>query len=288
MTRKDRMLQPTVTQRVRAFLIAEGVRLEPWTSLDETYARLYALLAARRDDPAFWPPLGALLEDLAAEAADAELLTETEIEHLAADLRRALPGCGPKSDLAPLADFTAALGAPVLCGFLLLGLAASAGCSGSEEASAAPLPTPSPSAEVVAAPAVEAALPAQVAPPAAPAAAAVDAKWFEGCALSQTGVLWRSIDRAALDDGDKRALCDCFTALDRRWTNRLTYLFRNAKPTEIAKALEEMVACCAADDRATDAACGEVAKTHSIVQQRNASTMVVGQALYKGVCFDRP
>jgi hypothetical protein len=274
------MLQPTVTQRVRAFLIAEGVRLEPWTSLDETYARLYALLAARRDDPAFWPPLGTLLEELAAEAADAELLTETEIEHLAADLRRALPGRGSKSDLAILADFTAALGAPVLCGFLLLGLAASAGCSGSEEAGAGPLPTPSPSAEVVAAPAVEAASPAQVAP-----AAAVDAKWFEGCALSQTGVLWRSIDRAALDDGGKRALCDCFQTLDRRWTKRLTFLFRNAKPAEIAKALEEMVACCAADDKAADAACGAVAKTHSAVQQRTA-TMAMGGALYKCVCFD--
>jgi hypothetical protein len=280
------MLQPTVTQRVRAFLVAEGVRLEPWTTLDETYARLYALLAARRDDPAFWPPLGALLEELTAEAADAELLAGTEIEHLAADLRQALPGRGPRSDLASLSDFTAALGAPVLCGFLLLGLAASAGCSDSEEASADPLPKPSPSAEVEAVPAIETAPSAQAAPPVAPTAAAIDAKWFEGCALPQTGVLWRSINRAALDDGDKRALCDCFTALDKRWTKRLTYLFRNAKPAEIAKALEEMVACCAADDKATDAACGDVAKTHSAVQQRIASTMIVGGTLYKGVCFD--
>jgi len=282
------MLQPTVTQRVRTFLIAEGARLEPWTSLDETYARLYALLAARRDEPAFWPSLGALLEELSAEAAPfAELLTGTEIERLTADLRRALPGGGTRSGLAPLADFTAALGAPVLCGFLLLGLAAVAGCSGSDEAGAAPQEPPAASAAAPLAP-VESAPPPQIAPPIAPAVAPAppETEWFDGCTLERKGVLWRSIDRAALGDADKRALCGCVVALDKRWTKRLSFLFRNARPTEIAKVLEEMVDCCAAEDMAADAACADVAKTHGNVQRRVASTMVVGGALYKGVCFD--
>jgi hypothetical protein len=289
------MLQPTVTQRVRAFLDAEGARLAPWATLDDTYARLYALLAERRDDPGFWAPLGKLMGALAAEAAAtssasvAELLGRAEIERLTAELRRALPGRSPDGAIRPLAEFTAALAAPALCAFLLLGLAAAAaGCTGIEEASAGPAPPPREIPAVVP-PAGEPAPPAQLSPPdekAAPEAAAADAAWFDGCALPEKGLLWRSIDRAALGAEDKRALCDCFSALDRRWTNRLTYLFRNGKPTEIAKALEEMVACCAAEDKAADAACGKVAKTHAAVQERTSSVQVVGHALYKGVCFD--
>jgi len=239
--------------------------------------------------------------ELAAEAAGvdteagstasvAELLGRTEIERLTSELRRALPGGGPTSEIRPLADFTAALGAPVLCAFLLLGLAAAtAGCTGSEETGAWPIRSPGASS-VTAPAAVETTPPAQVAPqitpePAEPVAFS-ETTWFDGCALTQKGVLWRSIDRSALGADDKRALCDCFSTLDRRWTNRLTYLFRNAKPTEIAKALEEMGACCDAEDKAADAACGEVAKTHSAVQQRVTALRFGGAVMYKGVCFD--
>jgi hypothetical protein len=287
------MLQPTVTQRVRAFLAAEGARLEPWTSLDETYARLYSLLAARRDDPGFWAPLERLLGEVAAEAAGlfgpsgatpvAELLGRAEIERLTADLRRALPDGREPAGAKSLADFTAALGAPVLCAFLLLGLAASAGCSDRQEAGAALPPTPVASA--AAAPlAIESAPLPEAAPPAAPAPP--ETAWFDGCSLPHKGVLWRSIDRAALGDDDKRSLCACFSELDGRWTNRLSFLFRNGKPVEIAKALEEMVACCAAEDKKEDAACADVAQTHAAVQQRNAIGVGFGAALYKGVCFD--
>jgi hypothetical protein len=97
-------------------------------------------------------------------------------------------------------------------------------------------------------------------------------------------VLRRSIARAALADADKRALCGCFAQLDKRWTSRLTYLFRNGKPAEIAKALEEMVACCAAEDRAADAACRDVNRIHGKVQER-AAMMSMGGVLYKGVAF---
>jgi hypothetical protein len=300
---EDRMLQPTATQRVRAFLVAEGVRLEPWTSLDETYTRLYSLLAERRDDPEFWAPLGRLMTELGAEAARldeaagasatvAELLSRTEIERLTADLRRALPRGAEAGEARSLAEFTSALGAPVLCAFLLLGLAASAGCTGSEEASAGDLPSPKAGVADVPA-AIEPDRPAPLTPPAAPAppetaaAAEPDAPWFDGCTLAQKGVLWRSIDHAALGADDKGSLCACFSELDRRWTNRLSYLFRNARPKEIAKALEEMVTCCAAEERDGDAACSTVTKAYKTVQNRYYLAMMgAGGVAYKGVNFE--
>jgi hypothetical protein len=294
------MLQPTVTQRVRAFLTAEGARLVPWTGLDQTYARLYALLVERRDDPEFWKPLGRLVAELGAEAGGldeaggasavmAELLGRTEIDRLIAELRRALPRNGEARGARSLAEFTSALGAPVLCAFLLLGLAASSGgCTGTEEASAEPTSRPGARSAPVPA-AVEPARPEAAVPPQAtapPETAQPAAPWFEGCSLPQKGVLWKTIDRSTLDDGDKRALCVCFSELDKRWTNRLSFLFRNARPKEIAKALEEMVACCAAEDKAADAACTDVAKIHSAVQQRTMDTLYSGGVAYKGVCFD--
>ncbi len=276
------MLHPTVTQRVRTFLDAEGVRLAPWTTLDETYGRLYGLLAARRDEQAFWPSLGALLaslqDDVAGEAkalSVAELLGRDEIERLVADLRRALPGDG--HERGPVIDFTASLAAPALCGFLLLGLAASAGCStpNANDGNAAPPPAAPPPAAVVA---PIAPLPAKPKP--------VDAAWFDGCALDHRGTLWRHIDRAALGDAEKRALCDCFDDLDARWTGRLSFLFRNARPAEVAKVLEEMVACCEAEDKAADASCRDVGKTETAVRRRLAP-VEMGGVLYKGVAFGR-
>jgi len=271
------MPQPTVTQRVRTFLAEEGVRLEPWTTLDDTYARLYALLDERRDDPEFWTPLGKLLGELAAKAgsASAELLCRTEVERLTADLRRALPGRRASGEIRPLADFTASLGAPVLCAFLLLGLAAAAGCSGSGAASAGSTATE----RSIPAPAAQDASPPKESPPPVPTT------WFDGCTLSQECVLWRSIDRAALGDEDKRALCSCFSSLDSIWTSRLTALFRDGRPAEIAKALEEMVACCGAEDKVTDKACADVSRLQRTVLKRMTPPAEVGAPLYKGVCF---
>ena len=290
------MTHPTVTQRVRAFLDAEGVSLAPWATLDETYARLYGLLAARRDERAFWPSLEALLASLAEGVAGdgdarpvAELLGRGEIERLVADLRRALPAAG--HERGPLIDFTASLAAPALCGFLLLGLAAAAGCSNpsAKDGNASPPPAAPP--------------PAAMSPPLAPhpakAAVAdagppidtprhVDAAWFDGCALDHRGTLWRHIDRAALGDADKRALCDCFDGLDGRWTGRLSFLFRNARPAEVAKVLEEMVACCEAEDKAANESCRDVDKTETAVRKRTAPPLEgLGGVLYKGVAFGR-
>jgi hypothetical protein len=282
--------RPTATQRVRAFLDAEGVRLAPWTTLNETYRQLYGMLAERRDDAAFWPSLRALLESLADDVACggvavpvAELLDGREIERLVAELRRALPSAG--RERAPLTDFTASLAAPALCGFLLLGLAASAGCASPDETARRAVPTPAhPPVAAVAPISSPSPTPGTADAGALNEAPPPDAAWFDGCALEKKGVLWRHIDRSSLGDARKSALCDCFAALDRRWTNRLSFLFRNGRPAEIAKALEEMVTCCEAEDKAADTACRDVAKTGAAVQQR-ALLSEVGGVLYKGVAF---
>jgi hypothetical protein len=283
------MLEPTVTQRVRAFLETEGVQLAPWTTLDETYGRLYELLTARRGDPAFWPSLGELIGELVADAKGedgspplAELLHVAEIDRLVVDLERALPGKG--QGRAKLTDFTASLALPALCGFLLLGLAAASGCSDSKGAvRAVPLPPTTPHAPLV----LDTAKPAAVDVDAGVKGEEphVDAAWFDGCALQKKSVLWRHIDRAELDDKDKEALCDCFAGLDKRWIGRLSYLFCNARPTEVAKVLEEMVACCEAEDRAADASCRDVAKIRNAVERRASVVQFVGAPMYKGVCF---
>jgi hypothetical protein len=54
-------IAPTVTHRVRGFLFRHGVAVRPWSRLDEVYEALYALMRARKDDPAFWPELESLL-----------------------------------------------------------------------------------------------------------------------------------------------------------------------------------------------------------------------------------
>jgi hypothetical protein len=130
----DGALRPTTTHRVRSFLAGQGVDLEPWSGLDETYAAFYGLLRDRRDDPGFWEPLGVLLEELADDTAGpgslpaprAELLTAFDREAVLRDLRAALPDDvgGTPVDLA---RFARSLSGAVLGSFLLFGLAAS-GC----------------------------------------------------------------------------------------------------------------------------------------------------------------
>jgi hypothetical protein len=131
---------PTITQRVRFFLAAQGAALRPWTGLQETFDELYSLLRLRRRDPAFWGPLKALLREVVDDAATsqrrgqptspaAELLDSWQVDALVDELREALPD----DAMAPATcrtDFTRTLSTAVLGGFLLLGLAA-VGCGSS-------------------------------------------------------------------------------------------------------------------------------------------------------------
>jgi len=211
-------IRPTTTQRVRDFLLAEGVTARPWSSLDETYAALYKLLRARCDDNAFWKPLSGLLRDVVADAADgprrlpapqAELLRSWDVEELVRDLRRALPGrCASAGDYR---GFSRTLAAPVLGGFLVLGFAA-AGCD-----------TPPGEGDD---------------PPA----------WAEGCALDSSSEIYDAIGGAdALDDLEKSGLCTCLAAMQSSWQQGLSEVFASCDPESIASFLAVYVDECEAN-----------------------------------------
>jgi hypothetical protein len=208
-------IRPTTTQRVRDFLVAEGVAAQPWSSLDDTYAALYGLLRARSDDNSFWKPLSALLRDVVADAADgprrlpapqAELLHSWDVEELVRDLRRALPGrCAPACDYR---GFSRTLAAPVLGGFLVLGLTA-AGCD-----------TP-------------------------PGESGDTPAWAEGCSLDASGEIYDAIDAAEdIVVADKAALCGCMAAMQSSWQQNLSEAFASCSPENIATLLEEYVGQC--------------------------------------------
>jgi hypothetical protein len=122
---------PTITQGVRRFLAEQGAVLRPWAGLQETYDELYALLRRRRNDPGFWQPLRALLQQVIDSAVAAqgqanqhtELLASWKVDQLVDELRDTLPSDTAVNPPAR-AEFTRRLSSAVLGGFLLLGLAA--------------------------------------------------------------------------------------------------------------------------------------------------------------------
>jgi hypothetical protein len=132
------------------------------------------------------------------------------VEELVRDLRRALPGrCASSGDYR---GFTRTLAAPVLGGFLVLGLTA-AGCD----------MAPSESADN---------------PPA----------WAEGCALDASSEIYDAIDGAgSLADTEKSGLCTCMAAMQSSWQQGLSEAFASCDPESIAGLLEEYVVACEAN-----------------------------------------
>ncbi|MFH1532855.1 MAG: hypothetical protein ABIK09_19195 [Pseudomonadota bacterium] len=132
----ERSLQPTVIQEVRIFLHGAGLAQRPWSGAPEVLRALLDLLDEKRDDPAFWGPLAALLARLAARqedldsgpdslARDAEVLGAGELRALVTELRGALPGENGQSR-QPLVSVLRNLRAPALASVLLL--LAAGGC----------------------------------------------------------------------------------------------------------------------------------------------------------------
>ncbi len=236
---------PTVTHRVRGFLWAQGVRVKPWSRLDEVYEALYGLMRARRDDPAFWPELETLLEaivECATEkgagrlpAPQAELLSSWDIASLVKDMRAALPAPGGGGDRGSFRRFASGLAAPVLGGFMILGLVASGGC-GSETTMTgdatgdAPVDTHLDTAADT------------------PVDTGVDAPWAEGCELPAYSPLYTVlVDTTVIDDYEKASLCQCFYRLHVDWNDGLVELFATGTPDVVAAALYEMIECCRYD-----------------------------------------
>jgi hypothetical protein len=245
-------IRPTTTRRVRDFLGEQGLAPRPWSTLDETYSALYGLLRSRRDDNAFWKPLAGLVRDIVADAADgprrlparhAELLRSWDVEELVRDLRRALPG-----DCAPAGDhrgFARALGAPVLGGFLVLGLAA-VGCDNVEE-------------------------------PGGGGGGGGDETptWAADCSLDDGSEIYAAIDdNEEISTGEKTDLCKCMAAMQTDWQSDLSAVFEECGTEEIAYVLEELVGQC--DDEA-----GVLSEDPTDL----ADGMCFGQPAYKGVAF---
>jgi hypothetical protein len=157
-----------------------------------------------------------------------------------------LPG-----DCAPAGDhrgFARALGAPVLGGFLVLGLAM-AGCGAKDKS--APDPMKDTGGEL------------------SPRA------WAEGCKLDEGSSLFVLIDESAtLSVDDKAALCDCMAAMPKDWQLGLSEAFKECTPSAIARFLEGFVAKCEAQGGVlTDDPSKEVARP------------VPNMPVYKGVVF---
>ena len=232
-------IRPTITQRVRRFLAHEGACLRPWTGLEETYDELYALLRRRRDDPEFWPPLTQLLEEIIESARDrAELLSSWRVDELVTELRRALGAAdGGKSS----AQFAEGLSVAVLGGFLLIGLAA---CD--EPLNVAPIgvgPAGGTGGTAVAT--------AGAGTSGKGGAGGAGGAGGQSCTLDPASVLKTTIDGSSLTAQDKDRLCGCFAKLSTGWATSLTSLFETSSADQIAKELQNLLACCRVDGIAT-------------------------------------
>jgi len=216
------------------------------------------LLNRRKNDPEFWEPVATLLQSIVDAATEpganrlpkkhAELLKAWEIHELVQSLREALPGGQAPTDRSALRAFARQLSAPVLGGFLLLGLVGSSGCS---EVTVEGTPSAGPGGSgptdsgVVKDAAADAPVDAPVDAPAdAPTDSPVIPPWAENCGLAPDSVLFQTIADSSYDDYTKAYLCECLDQLNTDWNDGLTDLFQKATPERIAAALSEMIECC--------------------------------------------
>ncbi|MBN2195837.1 MAG: hypothetical protein JW751_23675 [Polyangiaceae bacterium] len=134
--RVDSLLVPASLLRVRQFLSRSGLKVWPWAPPERALDALQSLLAARRDDPAFWASLEELLGDLtrdlrrrrdaAGTAVDNEVLEPAQHRALLAELQGAL-AARPERGFRLLA---AALSRQALGALCLVAGVALAGCGG--------------------------------------------------------------------------------------------------------------------------------------------------------------
>ncbi len=234
-------IAPTVTHRVRAFLTSHGATLAPWSGLEQTYARLYALLSDRKNDPSFWPPLRELIGSILSAAAEpgrlaapeAELLRSWDVDCLVEELRKALPEC--RSEARGWRDLLRLNSVSALGAFLMIGWVA-AGCGGKAEQTVQPIPPGDASVDA----SVEASAEAN------PPEVGSDA-WNAQCPLSPDSALYQALVESNLGDSQKASLCKCFSGLNANWNEGLSELFATGTPQQIASALNEMLACCQFD-----------------------------------------
>jgi hypothetical protein len=99
--------------------------------------RLYGLLYARREQAGLWEDLAALLDSIQSEtrtmlaAADAEILTQSRVDRLVAELGRAVRASAETPSVGAMRRFAAGKSASVLACIALLAAGFSLGCGSS-------------------------------------------------------------------------------------------------------------------------------------------------------------
>ena len=130
-------MELTVTQKLRLFLARSGQAVAPWSSVEEVMDRLYRLLFERRDQAGLWEDLAALLDSIQADARgvlaapDAEILSQSRVDELVAELRRAMRASVEAPAAGAMRRFSMGKSASVLACIALLAAGFSLGCSSS-------------------------------------------------------------------------------------------------------------------------------------------------------------
>ena len=247
-------MELTVTQKLRLFLARSGQAVAPWSSVEEVMDRLYSLLFQRCDQAGLWEDLAALLDSIQADARgvlaapDAEILSQSRVDELVAELRRAMHASVEAPAAGAMKRFSMGKSASVLACIALLAAGFSLGCAsstpradGGSDATTTPadvsrpvdtatLPTPdtapSVSPDVARSPTPDAAL--DVAPSPTPDAAVTEVGAVGDVAASPAD----ATNDGSSDSSSRDALMD---------------LFRDGTPEDIAARLEASVADTPAD-----------------------------------------
>jgi hypothetical protein len=137
----ESLIVPSSIQRIRSFLVEMcGMKVKPWAGTEETLGALHATLAARQGCDIFWSSLRVLLETLASDLkarkaaapgtlVDNEVLDGERYATLIDEIRAALARQTSETLGSSFRRLAAALSAPALGLLLLLGGAATVGCS---------------------------------------------------------------------------------------------------------------------------------------------------------------
>ena len=131
-------LRPTVTQKVRGFLVEAGEKVPPWTSFDEVMDSLWIMLYSRRDDAAFWSGFKNLIKSISGDLGKrrqeglpdprAEILSEEKIGELLGELQAAVRKSTGDSGKGVMKRCLQSLSTPLMGFLLMMGAAAAPGC----------------------------------------------------------------------------------------------------------------------------------------------------------------
>jgi hypothetical protein len=124
----------TVTHKLRLFRARSGQVVAPWSSVEEVMDHLYGLLYAWQEQESLWADLAVLLDSIQSEtrclltAPDAEILSQSRVDALVAELRRALRASAEAPAAGAMRRFALGKNVGVLACLALLTAGFSLGC----------------------------------------------------------------------------------------------------------------------------------------------------------------